>query len=130
MRVYVLIAEYGEYESFTQAILGVFTSDDAARAAIPEFEHLGRERSEAFNAYATKRDEYLAANFQPDRVIPPDSPFHDGCILYKNENYAEADAACGPRPIGVPRGDKYVIESYELGSANYEGGEPSMVIIP
>lgn len=126
VKVFILISEHGEYENFTRDILGVFTSEELAHAAIPALQALQQKRWEEYEARDKRREDYLAVNFTPDRVYPPSapgngSPFPAGCVLYKNEQYAEAESAAGPEIVTVPAWEdcKYEIETFDLDSTSY-----------
>lgn len=112
--IYILIAEYGEYENAGRNVLGVFSSAEAARAAIPRFKELGNRQLELYQDRQRRRDEYLQ-RYEPDKVIPPGSSlFPDGCIVHTNEHYKEADAAIGPDVPLIVDGDEYVVEQFTL----------------
>jgi len=111
--LYVLIGERGEYEQFTRDVLGVFSSEDEARAAIPKLQELGKSQWALFQDHEKRRDEYLT-RFKPAKVYPPGSPFPSGCILYTNEQYKEADDFLGPRPPLICDADTYEVECFNL----------------
>lgn len=120
MKVYVLIGEYGEYESHTTTVLGVFLTEDDAQAAITMVKPLSEQQYARYEEHQTSRKEYLK-RFSPDKVYPsmaddPTSPFPDGCVLYRNDQYAEADAAVGPAPDFIIACDEYRVEAFELGA--------------
>lgn len=112
---FVLISESGEYENFTRSVLGVFLSESAARASIPKFQKLAERQWQLYQERQKRRDEYLANHFTPHTVYPPGSPFPDGCTLYENDQYKEAEAAIGPEVPLVSAGldgYEYVIEPF------------------
>lgn len=108
MEVFVLYGEHGEYEQWSRDILGVFASEELAREAIPKFKRLGAELWTKYQERDQRRDDYLK-RFAPAKVYPPGSPFPDGCILYTNEQYAEADAAIGPEIPIICECDEYFV---------------------
>lgn len=111
--IYVLIGEYGEYEQHTTMVLGVFSSEAAAHDAIPKFKELGERQWAAHQEHDRRRDQYLT-RFEPDRVYPPGSPFPNGCTLYKNDQYREADEHLGPAPALIPTCDEYIVKRFNL----------------
>lgn len=115
MMAYVLLGEYGEYESHTTMVLGVFSSEELATSAIPKIKELGAKQWEAYQDRERKKKEYLQ-RFKPRTVYPPGSPFPDGCILYENEQYKEADEFLGPAPTLIPECDEYRVECFNLDS--------------
>lgn len=121
MKAYVLVSEHGEYEDFARDILGVFTSEDKAKAAIPALQALQTQRWDEYKARDARREKYLADNFAPDRVIPPGSALPNGCVLYKNEQYAEAEQAVGPSITTIPawKDCTYEVEAFDLDSESY-----------
>lgn len=115
--VFILISEQGEYEDFTRSVLGVFSSENAAREAIPVFQALAESQWQLYQEREKRRVEYLADHFMPDEVYPPGSPFPAGHIRYKEPQYREADAAIGPEVTLVSAGQdgyKYVVERFGL----------------
>jgi hypothetical protein len=113
VNIYVLISERGEYEQFTREILGVFSSEPSARAAIQKFQELGKAQWVLYQEYEKREEEYLT-KFEPSEVFPPGSPFPDGCVLYTNEQYEEANKVLGPKPALICDGDNYVVECFTL----------------
>lgn len=106
---FVLISEHGEYEDFTRDILGVFSSQESATAAIPRFQELCDRQWKLHQEYDRHRNEYLAARFTPSMVYP------SGLLVYTNAQYEQVDATIGPRPSLVSAGVdgyKYVIEPF------------------
>lgn len=95
MEVCVLIGDQGEYEQWTRDVLGVFSSENEARGAVDKLKALGKELWERYQERDQRRTEYLK-RFEPAKVYPSGSPFPNGCVLYTNEQYHEADAAIGP----------------------------------
>jgi hypothetical protein len=116
--VFVLIEEHGESEQFTRTVLGVFSSEDAARAAIPKFEELGKIQFADYQDHQKRREEYLT-RFEPAKIYPAasptnNSPFPCDCILYTNDQYKEADEALGKPPAIICKGDNYEIECFNI----------------
>lgn len=107
--MFVLVGERGEYEQWSRDVLGVFSSEAAARSAIDKLKELGAKLWDQHQDRSRRRNEYLAAHFTPDKVYPPGSPFPDGCILYKSEQYHEADAAIGPEIPLICDCDEYSV---------------------
>lgn len=106
--IYVLIGESGEYEQFHRAVLGVFSSREAAGQAIVKLRALRALYEQKHDERERKRNAYLR-RFEPARM-----GVGDKWPVYTAEQYAEADAACGPAPEHVEVGEEYKIERHGL----------------
>jgi len=104
--VYVLIGERGEYEDFYRDVLGVYSSHEAAREAIPKLRAYGDVQWAQYQKRDQAVKDYLS-RFEPHHM-------GNGIPFYRNEQYAEAEAACGPRPAIICNYDTYIIERHGL----------------
>lgn len=112
---YVLTQTYGEYEQFTTQVLGVFSTEQLARDAIPKFAELGERQWSLHQEWAKRREEYLE-KLEPEKVFPPGLVYLNGWKQYNSDQYAEADAAAGPEIILIGDGKSYQIIPCEMDS--------------
>lgn len=110
---YVLIGTYGEYEEFTTQILGVFSSEQAARDAIPAVEAFGESQWKLHQERAARVREYLD-RCTPTAVYPPGSPFPDGHKSYSLPDHEAAEAYAGPEVKFTCKSDDYEIYGFDL----------------
>lgn len=101
--VFVLVGECGEGDDFDRRVLGVFTSEKAAAAAVSNYKDLCDIRAEEYNEWRKRHAAYLARFTRLKTEYP---------LSYTWEQYAEAEAFCGRPPEPMTKFDNYRVEEF------------------